>query len=970
VDSADPTLADLPPGAAPGRAARRMGRYVLLEELGRGGMGAVYGAYDPELDRKVAIKVLADDDGDERRRARLLREAQALARLAHPNVVAVHDVGVLDGQIYVAMEHIHGESLRRWLAAPRPWRAIVDMFVEAGRGLAAAHAVGLVHRDFKPDNVMVGSDGRARVLDFGLAALAGAAEPAPPAAPASLEDRPLADADTVVSAATTRDLPVSGTSLLSSRLTVDGARMGTLAYMSPEQFLAAPTTPATDQFSFCVALYEALFRQRPFVGDTAAEYAVAVASGELRPPPRGAAVPRWLWRTLERGLAVDPLQRFPDMPALLAELARDRGRARLLAAALALALAAAVAVALLRPGASPEARCSGADAHLAGVWDDARRADLERAFAATGLAYAADTLARVRPRLDAWATGWTAAHAATCRTHARGELSDALFDRQMTCLKDQLRSVRARADVLARADAAAVEHAVQLVDELPPPSDCADPQRLFPERLVPADPQLAAAVAAQRELLAEVDAEYAAGHYKRAQELVTRLEASASPLGDRALLAEVLHYKGQIERGLGEIQAARAALLASLAAAVESAHGECELEDVIVLLGLAADENSDPKEAAVWAGLAAALVHRERAEQTNDEINRLRAMSQLAALQTDLPEAERLGRAAVALATEVAGPGSLRVAYAHSNLGRALRLAGKLDEAYLSYKTSRDIQLVEYGPNNPAVAPTFNNLAAVLEEQGRRAEAEAEYRAALRIVETSLGPDATQLGYIHGNLTDLFANQGRYAEAEASGRLAVAVFEREFGPDHPRTALALNNLGYVLQSAQRHAEATLPYARSLAIYENTLGPDHTDTSFPLHGLALATLRTGDPARAEPMFRRALAISEKALGPDHRDGAYELIGLGQSLLAQRRAKEAIAPLERALALWSARESDHERAAEARFHLARALWDGGGDRARARREAEQALSVLSPGSPRTYTRPAEIEAWLAAHPPRRR
>ena len=152
VAAFETTFADDAPRGGPTLAPRRMGRYVLLEELGRGGMGAVFGAFDPELDRKVAIKVLAEDDGNERRRARLLREAQALARLAHPNVVSVHDVGVLDGQVYVAMEFIQGESLRGWLEGRRRWPEVVDLFVQAGRGLAAAHAVGLVHRDFKPES--------------------------------------------------------------------------------------------------------------------------------------------------------------------------------------------------------------------------------------------------------------------------------------------------------------------------------------------------------------------------------------------------------------------------------------------------------------------------------------------------------------------------------------------------------------------------------------------------------------------------------------------------------------------------------------------------------------------------------------------------------------------------------------------------------------------------------------------------
>jgi len=284
-----------------------LGRYLILERLGAGGMGVVFLAYDPELDRKLALKLLHPGPAAHagRARARLLREAQAMARLTHPNVVAVHDVGTFGGQVFVAMDFVPGQTLGAWLATRRPdWRAALKLFAQAGAGLAAAHAAGIVHRDFKPDNVLVGDDGRVCVTDFGLART-GTGTEASGVMPASPRD----DAGPSVA------------------LTQAGAVMGTPAYMAPEQYHGESADARADQFSFCVALWEAIYGRRPFAGETLLELAQAVTMGEVQAPGRAAA-PTWLRRTLERGLAVDPAARWPSMSALLAELAHDRWRTR------------------------------------------------------------------------------------------------------------------------------------------------------------------------------------------------------------------------------------------------------------------------------------------------------------------------------------------------------------------------------------------------------------------------------------------------------------------------------------------------------------------------------------------------------------------------------------------------------------------------------------------------------------------
>ncbi|MCW5809060.1 MAG: serine/threonine protein kinase, partial [Deltaproteobacteria bacterium] len=286
---------DLPSGI---HETGALGRFNILDILGAGGMGIVLAAYDPHLDRKVAIKILRtrgmSQGRREREAARLLREARALAQLSHPHVVTVYDAGTIDDHVFIAMEYIAGQTLRSWLlAAPRSVDEILEVYVKAGRGLAAGHAVGVIHRDFKPDNVLVGHDGRVRVIDFGLAQ------------PPRRDD---ADVSAAGAAARAPSTPNDETA---------GALFGTPTYMAPEQHDRAEIDGRTDQFAFCVALYEALYKRLPFDGATYYELVANVTSGELRPPPEDAGVPKRVASVLGRGLARDPARRFPSMDALL-----------------------------------------------------------------------------------------------------------------------------------------------------------------------------------------------------------------------------------------------------------------------------------------------------------------------------------------------------------------------------------------------------------------------------------------------------------------------------------------------------------------------------------------------------------------------------------------------------------------------------------------------------------------------------
>ncbi|HEY1174535.1 MAG TPA: serine/threonine-protein kinase [Phytomonospora sp.] len=303
----------------------RIGKYAVLRQLGEGGMGVVYSAYDEELDRRVALKLLRPGrDNSPHNQARMQREARAMARLSHPNVVQVYEVGRWEQQVYVAMEFVQGRTLGVWLKAqPRTWQEILEVMVQAGRGLDAAHQANVVHGDFKPDNILIDDQNRARVVDFGLSRTAPRREPTDPPHPMISGELPLPAEPSQVTPE-----PVAEPGNAHDGHSRGGKVAGTPAYMAAEQHAGKQADARTDQFAYAVTLYTALYGQHPFAGGSLLELVINVTDGKIRPPPADSPVPAGVHAAIVRALSRDPEQRFPSMDALLNELDRGSGRAR------------------------------------------------------------------------------------------------------------------------------------------------------------------------------------------------------------------------------------------------------------------------------------------------------------------------------------------------------------------------------------------------------------------------------------------------------------------------------------------------------------------------------------------------------------------------------------------------------------------------------------------------------------------
>ncbi|MEM7157914.1 MAG: serine/threonine-protein kinase [Myxococcota bacterium] len=968
-----------PDGSSPTEAERELqpgdalGRYVVGERLGHGGMGTVFEALDPALGRTVAIKVLRGANIEEHA-ARLRREARALAKLSHPHVVHVYEVAQAEGSWFIAMERLSGRTLRTWQEEEGPdWRRCIEAYLQAAAGLEAAHAAGLVHRDFKPDNCIIDARGWVRVLDFGLVHEAKAA---------------VSEGHEVTTADGEPDSPAD----LKTRT---GALLGTVAYMSPEQRGRRPADARSDQFSFCVSLYEACYGQRPF----------ATEPEEIRSPPRGTTVPVALHRLLLRGLATDPSARWPSMGALTAALKRvvaPPRRGRWLAAA---AVVGGLGVWLALGRGEDETRCRGGHDDIAQVWNEDRARRLEQRITDTGLSYAPQTWSRVRRHLDTYAQQWAQQHRAACEaTSVRHEQSPAVMDLRMSCLRRHRAAMNETVGLLLEADAAGVKQATTLTSKLPDPSTCADIERLRADLPAPHDPALARRVEALRERLVRVGVLDHAGAYDEAVAEAEAVLRDARSVDYAPLRAEALLQRGRQYQRVARYDDATRDLERAYTEATTLGHERVELQAVTTLVFVVGVQQNRLDSAEQWGKTALALAdggrveafaranawlamgivleRRGRLESSLEHQRRaleiltdslgiehpfaaivMDSIGTLLAAQGRYDEALDFHRRALAVLEGIHGPKHPEVGVSLSNIGLVLKDQRKLPEALEHHRQALAILEPSLGADHPFVANTLTSIGTVLHHQGDHRAALEHHRRALAIYEQSPQDHALTIAIVLGTVAVTLDNLGELERAMDSHRRSAEVLEQILGPEHPHVAVPLHNIGGLLRRAQRYDEARDSYRRALEIRERALGPEHPSVATTLSGLANVERDHGRIAEATAHYRRALAIKERALGPHHPRVAFTLVGLALLELEEGQLESAQAHAARAVEIREDAAVASDLLAETHFTLARIQWEDPAGRPRARALAQQAHDEYAAEGPEHAEDRAEIARWLA-------
>ncbi|NTX11447.1 serine/threonine protein kinase [Myxococcus sp. CA056] len=904
-DASQPTASPTPPWEplSPGTS---LGRYVVMARIGSGGMGVVYSARDPELDRRVALKILRFDTIQPARLAeaqgRLLREAQATARVVHPNVVAIHDFGRVDERVFLAMEFVEGTTLGARMRAGRmPWREVLGLFLQAGQGLAAAHAAGLVHRDFKPDNVLIDNAGRVRITDFGLVRILdeGVEEPPKPG-PALVAPS------------------VPGVSL-----TQTGALLGTPGYMSPEQARGERPDARSDQFSFCVALLEALYGVRPSARACQMDVTPAERAREVRALQRETGVPDWVHVAVLKGLSPTPGDRHASMDVLLRALRQEprSRRQKLLGGAAAAVLLAAVGAGVFistRP-----ALCADDPGAFTDIWDAKTRSTVHVALTKDTLPYAADAWRVVEKGLDAYVRDWTTASKQACEaTRIHGRQTEGMFERQLLCLDQRRKDVSALVEVLASADTTVVQNAARAVSRLEDLARCSDVQALTSPRPLPKDLETRQRLEALQKEFATVRARLHAGQLKSALELASTLPARMEGLDYPPAHVEMLNVLAHSQAGLQPRDSVKT--LHKLIQTAQAAGLDRQLADGwVALLRVASTlDEQDPEN--LYASNATAAVARLGGDA---ELERLLATNLAVFLHAKgrLPEAVTQGLHALELARKAFPAGDARLSTPLLSAGRVLSVAGRFEESAALLKEALARYTEHYGPNHP-------DVAAVLQ--------------ALAVQETYLN---------------------RYEDALANQHRALAICEKVYGEESPAVASALHNGANMLRHVKGRAEESVAYyRRSVAIREKVFGLESAVVAEPLAGMGQVLRDLGRHAEALALHERALAIREKARGPDSLEAAYDRALIGETLLAMNQPRKARPHLERALAVYekSAFGSDELLLADMRFLVARALVDQPREARRARDLAQSTLEIYRRFPKARVKEALEVEAWLAA------
>jgi serine/threonine protein kinase/tetratricopeptide (TPR) repeat protein len=954
----------------------RLGRYVLLREIGAGAIGVVYAAYHEELDRKLAIKVLnRQRAGRVDLEARLQREARALAKLSHPNVVQVYDVGKFEGRVFVAMEFVEGETLSDWLRRDNTLAEKLAMFIAAGRGLAAAHQAGVVHRDFKPDNVLVGHDGRPRVLDFGLARAAeyippprpvqstprqttgalasiaqflntgpvaalrssrtGASDPertvsspeprllrpvplpkelpegnlatADPGADAALDDsRVLATGEDVHAAETQVDgdpeyaatimsepglhisVAADNNSVVDDVVTRDGALLGTPAYMSPEQFLGQRVDHFSDQFSFCVALYEALYGQRPFSGKNTMELALQTQEGSVADPPPNSEVPTRLRQIVLRGLSPRAANRYESMEALLAELEYDptqhrRGR-WIVGIGVAAVAVLAFAIGTLGPKQAPA--CPTVDTVTDELWPSSRAVALGEAFARSRLLYANAAWTGAEQRLVAWTSAWARERVDACEaTHVRQEFSAEVLDLRQACLDRGRRAFEALTEQFASGEATVIERAIEAAAELPDPRRCSDVNALLTG--VEAPPEtVAVEVGDLREHLAEIEMLGNTGRWQQGLALAEQAVEQARGTRYGPVLAEALLVHGRL---LAESRAgdeALAALQTALDEAERNAHDELVPRVATELASLSIYTRPDPIRGRIWARRAMTALDRVQGDG-HARARGLRALGNIERLDGENAQAEAHLREALELLDEHSA-GHPDRAIMLNDLGNTLYDQGRFDAAGEAYEQALTQSIQSFGANHPRVGHAHYNLARVALAQANFDEVRTQNEQARTIYEAAYGPRHRDVGKVELLAANAAVAAGELADAVVHARRVKDIYDVEFAPDSLDRAEPDLVLGHIAFATKQYDEALTHYRGCLATQRAALPPGHIQMALTLTNIGLVHLSLDEPDPAVDNLGEAVVLLEAGELVDPEELRLARHYLGDALLARAGA----------------------------------------------------------------------------------
>jgi serine/threonine protein kinase len=1009
-------------------------RYRILEVVGTGGIGVVYAAADEALGRKIAIKLLRPSPRGsakfERRRMRLIREAQALARLSHPNVVPIYQVGMFEDRVFLAMEFVEGLTMRRWLRrSQRSWEEILDKYVQAGRGLAAAHAADIVHRDFKPENVLVGHDGRVRVLDFGLAT------PVPDAIATgrypTIEEQQLQLERTGrirIDEGRPRTRPPTGpnplTDSAAALITAHGKVMGTPAYMSPEQSRGEPIDARADQYSFCVALWEALYGERPH-GPLSA---TAKLRAHRRVPERAAEVPQTILRALERGLSLEPADRFPDMLSLLAVLERRPSQWRRWALLGGIPLVAGLAIVVGVVAPSMAEPCPRDETELDGIWDSQVRVRAHQQLTATDRPYADATWDAIEQELDRWTGRWFDTRVEACEaTKVRNEQSPMLLDMRMACLDRQADALRAVTESLASDPIvddvdARLEAALAAVLNLPDPSRCG--RTTLAGSVLVGDTQFDGPLEQQRSQLARARGMLDLAKHDEARaivdEVLSELGLSSRP-GDRADLrsdpataqvaAEAKLLRGRIFAAAGQLPEAYAELRGAVFAAQTAGHDEVTVEACAALVDLLQTE-AKLDDAEDWAALGRATLARFGGDAHLEAELRF-ATARLARERGDYQAALSDQERVLELREQLHGASHVEVAKILSELVVTKERLGRYEEAELDIDRALTILNSELGFSHPERGLALSRQASLQHARGDDREALSNYFDVLAIFELAYGDRHPHMAMTLNSIALSHYTLGEHEEALQALQAAHAILVELYGAEHPQSAAALRSIGTILHELGRDDEALEHFAQAEQIIGKTLGIAHVDNAFvrfnrasvyvaqgrydealaeyrKAHAIWLASVDPdnqvlslvlgsiakvehlrGETEAALVLQREALAHREAALGEDHPDLALHLTWIGVGLVELHRHAEAHAPLERAIVLLEdSGRREPELLGTARLALAEAVWNSTDDKSRQPRARELARKAIEDfeqlgGRPSGLAELDRAKIWLRQH-----